>query len=251
MNKHQAEALMTRIRDRVQALHTGPKGVQKGFRAEATDTGTKVYLYDAIGGWDGVLAKDVITTIAGLGDFDLHVNSPGGDIFEGVAIHNAIKNHPGKVTAHVDAVAASAASFIVMAADEVIIEANASMMVHDGWGLCIGNAADMRETADLLDTLSNTIAAMYATKTGKSTEDWRAVMAQDTWYTATEAVEAGLADRIAGDTSEASASFDLSVFDILGTRAQTQAAPVAAATTKTDPETKVEGFAQLLKEALA
>lgn len=263
---------MSRIRERVQALHTGPAGVQRGFRVEnSAQNASKVYLYDAIGGWDGVLAKDVIAAITGLGDFDLHVNSPGGDIFEGVAIHNAIKNHPGTVTAYIDGVAASAASFIVMAADEVVIEANASMMIHDGWALTIGNAADHRESAALLDMLSDTIAGMYYNKTGRDRKEWREQMAEDTWYSAAEAVEAKLADRIMGDKptedddDTASAGLDLTLFNVLANfgAPTSNFALDRAALQRTDREQTVarvqqsptteavEGFATLLKGAIA
>ena len=185
------------------------EGPREGLRVDSARNAagrTQMYLYDAIGGWGGVSARDVVEALAGVdGDLDLHVNSPGGIIYEGAAVYNAYARYQrdgrGKVYAVVDGMAASAASFIVQAGASVEIEANATMMVHDGHGLGYGPAAVMREAADLLDMLSNTIAEMYAKRAvGKTAAEWRAVMvAGDTWYNARQAVAEGLADRVAGD----------------------------------------------------
>lgn len=182
--------------------------------AESASNGsgaTQIYLYDYIGGWDGVKAADVVMMLAGLsGPIDLHINSGGGVIFEGAAIYNAFVNYgknKGTVTSYIDGVAASAASFIALAASPydadtktggVVCEATATLMIHDGQGMAIGTASTMRETADLLDMLSNTIADIYARKTGKPAADWREVMEDgDEWYTAKDGLAAGLVDRIA------------------------------------------------------
>lgn len=166
----------------------------------ASGQGGAIYLYDAIGGWDGIQALDVVNALAGLsGPLDVHINSTGGVIFEGAAIFNALKNYPGTKTAYIDGVAASAASFIAMACDEIVTEKNATMMVHDGSGLCWGNADDMRDTADLLDLLSDSIAETYAARTGGTVAQWRDIMrGGDAWYNATQMVAAKLADRING-----------------------------------------------------
>lgn len=217
------------IRERVQNFHTNT-GATTGFRAEASTS--SIYLYDAIGGWDGIQATDVIQALSGLGDVSVHINSGGGDIFEGVAIHNAFKNHRGVVTMYIDGVAASAASFIAMAGARIVIEPNATMMIHDGHGLVAGNAKDMRDAADVLDMLSDTIADMYIARTGKgTTKEWRKKMStKDSWYNAQQALDEGLVDEIAG--SSASNTLDLSIFNYLSA-----ATPLA-------------GFASLLKEAL-
>lgn len=131
-------------------------------------------------------------------NIDLRVNSPGGLVWDGVAIHTALVEHPAKVTAHVDGVAASAASFIVQAADDIVIAKAAKMMIHDAGALVVGNAADLREAATLLDEISDTIAQMYADRAGGKPADWRARMQATTWYGSAEAVESGLADRVAG-----------------------------------------------------
>jgi ATP-dependent protease ClpP protease subunit len=249
MNKHQAQQLMDRVRGRVHAFHQSAPA-ESGFRvsALANSTGgttTALYIYDTIGGWDGITAKEVVGALAGAtGDVVVHINSGGGDMFEGVAIHNALKNYPGKITAHVDGVAASAASFICMAADTIVMEPNSSMMIHDGWGLCVGNAADMRETAELLDMLSDQIADMYALRTGGKAKDWRAKMATDTWYTAKEAVAAGLADEVAaGGAGAPENTLDLSVFNYASQR--------LSASINTLPKTDdVAGSFAALKEAI-
>lgn len=157
----------------------------------------EVFIYDAISEW-GVSANDFVRDLRAVNAkaIDLHINSPGGLVFDGIAIYSALKNHAATVTAHVDGIAASAASFIAMAGDEVVMEKPAKLMIHDAAGLVLGNAGDMREMADLLDELSDTIAEMYADRAGGSVSSWRAAMRKESWYSAAEAVAAGLADRV-------------------------------------------------------
>jgi ATP-dependent protease ClpP protease subunit len=130
---------------------------------------------------------------------DLHINSPGGSVFDGIAIYSALLNHAATVDVSVDGLAASAASFVAQAGDTIAVEKPAKMMIHDASGLVLGDADDMRAMADLLDELSDTIAAVYADRAGGTVETWRAAMRAETWYSAAEAVEAGLADRVAND----------------------------------------------------
>lgn len=153
-----------------------------------------LYLYDAIGGWDGVTAKDVVGALSASAGrrVSLYINSPGGDIFEGHAIHNAIKRYNGAVTGHIDGIAASAASYIAMACNELWAAPNAQIMIHDGQGLCMGPAADMRECADLLDLLSDSIAGMYAERAGGEASEWREKMRNTTWFNASQAMDAKL-----------------------------------------------------------
>jgi len=170
------------------------------FRIRDAGTTTEVYLYDMIGEW-GVTAQEFVDQLRGVsGPIDLHVNCEGGEVFDGIAIFGAIARHPAPVTAHVDGLAASAASFIVQAADTRVMSRNARMMIHDAHGLCIGNATVMRDLANLLDDLSDNIASIYAERAGGTTADWRTRMqagVDGTWYTAQAAVDAGLADKIA------------------------------------------------------
>ena len=147
----------------------------------------------------------------------LHINSPGGSVFEGIAMMNALRNHPARIVATVDGIAASAASFLAVSADELVMSRNSELMIHDAWGLVIGNATDMREMAELLDKFSDNIASIYAEKTGGDTETWRAAMSAETWYSADEAVEAGLADRVdLKRKADAKDRFDLSIFNYAG-----------------------------------
>lgn len=132
---------------------------------------------------------------------DLHINSPGGLVFDGIAIHSALKDHPATVNVHIDGLAASAASFVAMAGDTVAIQKPAKMMIHDASGLTIGNAADMLEMAELLDDLSDTIAGIYADRAGGEVAEWRDRMRATTWYGSADAVAAGLADQVTNDSS--------------------------------------------------
>ncbi len=245
-DKKRLTELLGSIRARMENLAGGQAATREPLRV-VNDTSTPaVYIYNRIGGWDGVYAEDVAAALKGLGDVNVHINSKGGDIFEGAAIHNLLRNHNGNVEVRIDGVAASAASFIAMAADKIVMESNATMMIHDVSALCICNAQDMRDSADVLDLLSDTIAAMYAEKAGGEASEWRDKMRAETWYNATQALEAGLVDEVPAARG-ASNGLDLSVFDYL-TR---PAAPAATATNEAPKTERVEGFAAMLKEALA
>ncbi len=177
------------------------------FRVEnATPARADVYIYGVIGDdWDGgVTAATFASQLKDItaSEIALHINSPGGLVFDGIAIYSALLNHAATVNVFVDGIAASAASFVAMAGDAVVIEKPAKMMIHDANGLVIGNAADMREMADLLDEMSDTIAGIYSQKAGGTVETWRAAMRKESWYSAEDAVAAGLADRVANDTRE-------------------------------------------------
>jgi ATP-dependent protease ClpP protease subunit len=166
----------------------------------------EIYLYDMIGGW-GITAQDFVDELRQVtgNAIDLHVNCEGGEVFDGIAIFAALAQHPATVTAYVDGLAASAASFIVQAGDDRVMGRHARMMIHDAHALCIGNAADMRDTANLLDDLSGEIASIYAERSGRGdTATWRQAMTagmDGTWYNAQAAVDAGLADRVAESTT--------------------------------------------------
>lgn len=152
------------------------------------------------GEWWGMSAIDLATTLDGLPtDIDtirLLINSPGGNVFEGIAMTNTLRSHRARVIAVVQGIAASAASFIAVSADETVMAPNSEMMIHNAWGTCVGDYDDMREMANNLDRLSDNIATMYATKAGGTTAYWRERMGAETWYTANGAINAGLADRL-------------------------------------------------------
>jgi len=155
----------------------------------------RIDLMDEIGYW-GVTAQDFVDELLAIDatTIELHVNSPGGDVFDGVAIMNALADHPATVNVVVDGIAASAASFIAIAGDTVKMNRGSQMMIHDAAGMCWGNAADMEQMKGLLDRVSDMIAGLYADRAGGDAEDWRDLMRAETWYSATEAVDAGLAD---------------------------------------------------------
>lgn len=178
-----------------------PKG--DWFRiVEAKKAGdpTKVYIYDEIGFW-GTNAKDFAAQLDEIdnSEIHLHINSPGGSVFDGLAIFNSLKNHKAKVTGIVDGMAASAASFILQAADTRQMSRNAQVMIHDAKAFAGGNADQMRKAADLLDRISNEIADIYAVRSDqtKSADEFRAIMrAGDQWYNGNEAMDAGLVDEV-------------------------------------------------------
>jgi ATP-dependent protease ClpP protease subunit len=163
----------------------------------------KMYVYDVIGGWDldassFVQAVHSVTAPA----MDVHVNSPGGLVFDAVAMYEALRGSSATVDMHIDGLAASAASFLAMAGDSVDIAKGGRMMIHDAAGATWGNPADLREMADLLDEVSADISGYYADRAGGSPEMWRAAMQAETWYSSSQAVDAGLADRVAGADGE-------------------------------------------------
>lgn len=173
-----------------------------------------VSIFNEIGGPFGVTAGDFVSELAAVnGDIELHLNSPGGDVFDAVTIFNTLKQRKGTVSVVVDGLAASAASFIAQAASpgQLAMAPHAKMMIHDGFGAAMGNAADMRKTADLLDAISDDIAAMYAERSGKPQDYWRGLMRAETWFSDKQAVEQGLADRIHGQ--EPQNNWDLSVYN--------------------------------------
>jgi ATP-dependent Clp endopeptidase proteolytic subunit ClpP len=179
----------------------------------ATAGPSQVSIYDEIGFY-GVSAGDFLAELRTItSDIELHLNSPGGDVFDGIAIYNCLKQRSGKVQVIVDGLAASAASFIAQAASPGCLEMapHSQMMIHDGFAMAIGNAADMRHTADQLDQVSDEIASIYAERTGKPADYWRGLMKTETWLTDAQAVAEGLADKIHGQES-VSNDWDLSVF---------------------------------------
>lgn len=186
----------------------------------------EVHVYGAIGQdmWgDGVDSSEFVKTIDGL-DVDrltVHVNSPGGDAFAGIAMMNALRRQSAQVDVTVDGLAASAASYIAMGGDTLTMGRNSQLMIHDASGGCWGNAADMEKTADILSKLSDQVAGVYAEKAGGDAAQWRDVMRAETWYTPDEAVAAGLADSVDESRKPADDSpqdFDLRFFNYAGRR---------------------------------
>jgi ATP-dependent protease ClpP protease subunit len=166
-----------------------------------------LYIYAPIDSWGepyGVSAQNVVDTLreTNAATIHLHINSPGGEVFEALAIYNVLRAHPATVVSHIEGLAASAASFVALAGDKVIISRNAVMMIHDALALAYGNAGELRELADLLDKMSDNIADIYSQKAGGGVEFWRERMRAESWYTGAEAVEAGLADEMTDPDAE-------------------------------------------------
>lgn len=159
----------------------------------------KLYVHGMIGGYDAD-ASEFVQAVHGLDAkaIDVHINSPGGFVYDGVAMYEALQAHPAAVAVHVDGLAASAASFLAQAGDSVEIAKAGRMMIHDAQGIGMGSPADMREYADLLDAVSDDIAGIYAGRAGGKPAAWRTAMSATTWYSAQQAVDAKLADRVAG-----------------------------------------------------
>lgn len=180
----------------------------------------KVNIYDAIGGWWGVSASAFVEELDGLDvdELEVHVNSPGGAVWDGIAIMNSLRAHRAKVTVIVDGLAASAASIVAMAGDEVVMAEGSQMMIHLASGGAWGNADYLRDTAAILDKIDGNLAGVYARRAGGTKAEWLDRMRAETWYDADEAVEAGLADRAdeSVDGVDAEATFDLRIFNYAG-----------------------------------
>ena len=175
-----------------------------------------VYIYDEIGYW-GIRAEDFVKDFNAITAKTIHIrlNTPGGEVFDGITIANAIRSHTSKTVAHIDGLAASISSVIALAADEVVMSDNAFMMIHNPWSYVIGDAEDMRAEADLLDKICGTIMQANINKTGKDEKEMKGLMDAETWMTAEEALEMGFIDRIdEGEKNEKAKAtmFDLSIF---------------------------------------
>ncbi len=169
-------------------------------------TEAEIYIYDSIGGF-GISANEFIDELKGLGDVEtinLRIASGGGSIVEGNTIFNALKRHSAKVVTHVDSLAASMASVIAMAGDEIHMAANALLMIHNPWTMSMGGAEQLRKDADLLDKMESNIRTSYS-RSNLSAEELDAAMEEETYYTAEEALENGFIDVIS-DANLAAAS---------------------------------------------
>ncbi|MDP2358358.1 MAG: Clp protease ClpP [Beijerinckiaceae bacterium] len=179
----------------------------------AADSSADVAIYDEIGMW-GVSARDFRDALKELGQVEqinLSINSPGGSVFDGIAIHNMLARHKAKVTVHIDGVAASIASVIAMAGDEIVMPQNAMMMIHNPAGVVVGQSKDMRDMAEALDKIRDAIVSSYSQRTKMQRDEINALLDAETWLTADEAVEMGFADRTT-EPVQMAASFDLSKF---------------------------------------
>ena len=183
------------------------------FDVKNAEEVTEINLYDEIG-FFGVSAAqmrrllDQVHTAKVL----LRINSPGGDVFDGIAIHNDLQAHPAEVTVRVTGIAASAASLIAMAGDRIEMFGNAFLMIHNAWALAIGDKQVMRDLADTLEQIDGALASTYAQQTGKTAKEIGKMMDAETWLNGEKAVEQGFADAVVSGAPDAKARFDLSGF---------------------------------------
>lgn len=206
--------------------------------APGADADATISIFDVIGedGWTGggVTAKRISAALRSIGNRDVivRINSPGGDMFEGIAIYNLLRTHPAKVTVEVLGWAASAASIIAMAGDVIRMGLGSFMMVHNAWGLVIGNRHDLREAASLFDGFDAALADIYEARTGMARAEIERLMDAGTFMTAAQAVEYGFADAV--DDGVAAPSGDAKSTDRrLMARRQTEAALAKAGFTRT------------------
>ena len=206
--------------------------------APGADADATISIFDVIGedGWTGggVTAKRISAALRSIGNRDVivRINSPGGDMFEGIAIYNLLRTHPAKVTVEVLGWAASAASIIAMAGDVIRMGLGSFMMVHNAWGLVIGNRHDLREAANLFDGFDAALADIYEARTGIDRVGIERLMDAETFMTAAQAVEYGFADAV--DDGVAAPSGDAKSTDrrLMALR-QTEAALAKAGFTRT------------------
>jgi len=171
-----------------------------------------VYIFDEIGTY-GITAQEFITDIKDLKDtpINLRINSLGGDVFDGMAMYNVIKRREAKTTVYIEGIAASIATIISLGADEVVMAENSLFMIHNAWGGTMGEAKDMRKTADTLEKITGELTDIYRKKTGLSYDALAEMMDEETWLNANEALEMGFIDTIS-DSIKVAAKYDVSKF---------------------------------------
>jgi ATP-dependent Clp protease, protease subunit len=199
-------------------------GRERGFRyymKVGTGSEADIWIYEEIGdSWfGGISAKQFVNDLKALGDpqtIRLHLNSPGGSVFDAVAIHNVLRQHKATVNVSIEGLAASSASVIAMAGDHVEMANNAMLMIHDPWTFSVGSSDDLRRDADTLDKVKDSIMQTYLNKCKKKRgenmrDELTRMMSDETWMNADEALEIGLIDSV-GEAMQAAACFDLSKF---------------------------------------
>jgi ATP-dependent protease ClpP protease subunit len=177
------------------------------FRAEAVDepTSAELLIFDAIGNWEDIgevsakaFARDLAKLPSSVKRLDIHINSPGGSVFDASAIYSRLADHGSQKVVYVDGLAASAASIVAMVGHKIYIRANAQMMVHLPSGLVLGNAEDMRKAIAALDSITESMINVYAKRTGLGRGELRDLMTNESWFTPELAVEKGFADEVRG-----------------------------------------------------
>ncbi|QCG77668.1 capsid maturation protease [Mycobacterium phage FirstPlacePfu] len=251
-----AEAAAKRLQDagvrHRSARADGGKPAEPWYRIQNKaddDTVAQVDIYDEIDWYWGVTAKNFRNELKALPDsvdtIELHINSPGGDVYEAIAIMNSLRQYKARVVTTVDGYAASSAGFIAVgASDELIIAENSELMAHLPWAFMVGDAHDMRKMADDLERIGRNIASIFAARAGGSVDEWIDVLTAETWWSAQEAVDAGIADKVLAapkrDAKNAARNrFDLSVFNHAG-RSQAPAPRIPQAHNRTPQPVEAE-----------
>lgn len=193
--------------------------VTEWYAMERKGDSAEILIYEQIGeGFftEGLTAKQFVQDLAGLGEvktLNIRINSPGGSVFDGNAIYNALRSHGAKVHVFIDGLAASIASVIAMAGDTITMPENAMLMIHDPWSVVVGSADDMRKQADAMDKMKLGLVAAYHRKSGKDKDEIADLMSAETWMTASEAKEMGFADVVEAPVAIAASA---EKFELLG-----------------------------------
>lgn len=192
---------MTTTQDLRTLLREGFDSPEKWYALDTTQSRGKstaeLLIYDVIGWWP----NDADTLARSLKDLEVdeitvRINSPGGSVFDGFALYNALRSHSATVTTVVEGLAASAASLIALAGDKVIMRPASELMIHEAWTFADGTAQEMRKVADQLDGINTIVAGIYADRAGTPADMWREAMRVETWFTPAEALEAALVDAV-------------------------------------------------------
>ena len=202
-----------------------------------------IYLYEAIGSFFGVTAEEFAKDLEALRDkpvIALRINSPGGDVFAAKAMAQLLRDHPAKVVAYIDGIAASAATTVANGADEVIIATGAMYMIHNAWTFAGGDYREFEKTAQLLKKVNDTIAADYVAKTGKDPEQIANWMNEETWFSAQEAVDNGFANALAQQESSGQAR---NLWDLTGY----SKAPANLMDVQAEPDPDIENMQRHLR----
>jgi ATP-dependent Clp protease protease subunit len=211
MNKKESKMEGRFSRDKILRSAAMPR---RWFDVEKDKEIPEVFIYDQIGqDWwgDGIAPKDFMEEVKQIeGDvMNLHINSPGGFVYDGYSIYNFLNRLDKKINVYVDGIAASIAAVIAMVGDEIIMPKNAELMIHDAWTIMIGNKQDLRKEADHLDKMDSSLANIYHTRTGVDVDKIQDLMTEETYITGEEAVEMGFATQLVENKKLAACAFDV------------------------------------------
>lgn len=197
---------------RIQALAKS-RGDGNWYRMEVKDDVADVYIYDEISWW-GVEAELFVKDLNAIDakTIRVHLNTPGGSVFDGIAIYNALKQHKAIIETYVEGLAASTGSIVALAGDTIYMAENAFFMIHHPWVMMMGNAEELRKEADVLDKISSVMISTYMKVSGQSEDQIKQWLDDETWFTAQEAKDAGFISEITDGVDE-QASYNVNIYD--------------------------------------